>query len=68
VANAADACRRESEPRGQDTDQFQGVSAKLPVHRFGAGDNAEALLLFGKATDLDPDYAAAYAMGARCYL
>src|SRR4029450_7645189 len=31
-------------------------------------DNAEALALFAKAVELDPEYAGAYGMGARCYL
>lgn len=36
--------------------------------RFSLGANDEALALFGKACELDPDYAGAYAMAARCYL
>ena len=44
---------------------LRGMAA---FHRFSRADNAEALALFGKAVELDPDYAAAYAMAARCYL
>ena len=44
---------------------LRGMAA---FHRFSPADNAEALALFGKAVELDPDYAAACAMGARCYL
>ena len=36
--------------------------------RFSLGANVEALALFAKACELDPDYAGAYAMAARCYL
>ena len=44
---------------------LRGMAA---FHRFSPADNAEALALFAKAVELDPDYAAAYAMAARCYL
>jgi tetratricopeptide (TPR) repeat protein len=37
-------------------------------HRFSRAGNAEALALFARATELDGDYAVAYAMAARCYL
>ena len=36
--------------------------------RFSPGTNDEALALFTRACALDPDYAGAYAMAARCYL
>ena len=37
-------------------------------HRYSPAANAEALGQFGRAVELDPDYAAAYAMSARCYM
>ena len=37
------------------------------VHRWTREANAEALRLFYRAIDLDPDFAAAYGMAARCY-
>lgn len=39
----------------------------LPRFRSSREDNREALRLLGKATELDPGYAAAYALAARCY-
>jgi tetratricopeptide (TPR) repeat protein len=36
------------------------------VHKWKREANAEALRLFGKATELDPDFAAAWGMAARC--
>jgi len=44
---------------------LRGMSA---FHRFSRADNAEALVLFTKSIQLDPDYAAAYGMAARCYM
>ncbi len=44
---------------------LRGMAA---FHRFSPADNAEALALFAKAVEIDPDYAVAHAMGARCYL
>ena len=44
---------------------LRGMAA---FHRFSPAANAEALALFAQAVELDPDYAAAYAMAARCYL
>jgi TolB-like protein/Tfp pilus assembly protein PilF len=37
------------------------------VHRWAKEASAEALRLFNKAIELDPDFAAAYGMAARCY-
>jgi TolB-like protein/tetratricopeptide (TPR) repeat protein len=37
------------------------------VHRWTRDGNAEALGHFAKAIQLDPDFAAAYGMAARCY-
>ena len=38
-------------------------------HRFGSREaNAEALRLFNRAIELDPDFASAYAMAADCYV
>jgi tetratricopeptide (TPR) repeat protein len=37
------------------------------VHRWTRADNIEALGLFHRAIELDPNYAAAYGMAARCY-
>ena len=37
-------------------------------HLWTREDNAEALALFRRAIELDPDFAAAYGMAARCYL
>ncbi len=36
------------------------------VHKWKRAANAEALRLFGKAIELDPDFAAAWGMSARC--
>jgi TolB-like protein/class 3 adenylate cyclase/Tfp pilus assembly protein PilF len=36
-------------------------------HQWTRGANNEALTLFSKAVELDPNFAAAYAMAARCY-
>ena len=36
------------------------------VHKWKREANAEALRLFGKAIELDPDFAAAWGMSARC--
>ena len=36
------------------------------VHKWKREANAEALRLFGKAIELDPDFAAAWGMAARC--
>ena len=44
---------------------LRGMAA---FHRFSPSANTEALAQFAKAVELDPDYAAAYAMAARCYL
>jgi adenylate cyclase len=44
---------------------LRGMAA---FHRFSPEANAEALAQFAKAVELDPDYAAPYAMAARCYL
>jgi TolB-like protein len=38
------------------------------VHRWTSEDNNEALRLFYRAIDLDPDFASAYGMATRCYL
>jgi TolB-like protein/Tfp pilus assembly protein PilF len=37
------------------------------VHRWNRGANAEALQLLYRAIELDPDFASAYGMAARCY-
>jgi len=37
------------------------------VHRWNREANAEALQLFYRAIELDPDFASAYGMAARCY-
>jgi tetratricopeptide (TPR) repeat protein len=37
-------------------------------HQFTKAANLEASALFARAIELDPNYAAAYGMGARCYL
>jgi TolB-like protein/class 3 adenylate cyclase len=37
------------------------------VHRWTQDDNGEALRHFARAIQLDPDFAAAYGMAARCY-
>jgi tetratricopeptide (TPR) repeat protein len=37
------------------------------VHRWNREANAEALRLFHRAIELDPDFASAYGMAARCY-
>jgi len=48
-------------------DCFLRGIAKL--HRFASReDNTEALGLFNKAIELDPDFASAYAMAADCYV
>ena len=44
---------------------LRGMAA---FHRFSRAGNAEALALFTRAAELDPDYGLAYAMAARCYL
>src|SRR4051794_8216188 len=44
---------------------LRGMSA---FHQFSRSSNAEALTLFGQASELDPHFAAAYGMAARCYL
>jgi TolB-like protein/DNA-binding winged helix-turn-helix (wHTH) protein/Tfp pilus assembly protein PilF len=38
------------------------------AHRVTREDTTEALRLFGKAVELDPDYAAAHGMAAFCYV
>ena len=38
------------------------------LHRFTRAGNAAAPALFARAIALDPDYASAYGMAARCYL
>jgi TolB-like protein/class 3 adenylate cyclase len=37
-------------------------------HQFSRPSNTEALALFSRAIELDPKYASAYGMAARCYL
>jgi len=37
------------------------------VHRWTKGDNVEALSHFNRAIEIDPNFAAAYGMAARCY-
>jgi TolB-like protein/class 3 adenylate cyclase len=59
------AKRKPTESLGAYDYFLRGMAA---FHRFSPADNADALALFGKAVALDPDYAAAYAMAARCYL
>jgi adenylate cyclase len=44
---------------------LRGMAA---FYRLTRPANAEALALFAEAIELDPEYAAAYAMAARCYL
>jgi TolB-like protein/class 3 adenylate cyclase len=44
---------------------LRGMAA---FHLFSKASNAEAVALFARATDVDPGYAAAYGMAARCYL
>jgi TolB-like protein len=44
---------------------LRGMAA---FHQFSKSSNEEAVGLFARATDIDPGYAAAYGMGARCYL
>ena len=44
---------------------LRGIAA---FHRFSRAGNAEALALFAKAVERDPDYAGAYAMAARCHM
>ena len=43
---------------------LRGMAA---VHRWSWEANKEALQLFQRATELDPDFASAYGMAARCY-
>jgi len=43
---------------------LRGLSA---VHRWTREANDEALKLFKRATELDPEFASAYGMAARCY-
>jgi len=43
---------------------LRGMAA---VHRWNREANKEALQLFHRATELDPDFASAYGMAARCY-
>ena len=59
------AKRKPTESLGAYDYFLRGMAA---FHRFSRADNAEALALFAKAVELDPDYAAAYAMEARCYM
>jgi adenylate cyclase len=44
---------------------LRGMAA---FYRYTKVANEEALTLFSRAIELDPDFAAAYGMGARCYL
>ena len=44
---------------------LRGMAA---FHRFSRRANEEALALFSKAIERDPNYGAAYGMSARCYL
>jgi TolB-like protein len=44
---------------------LRGMAA---FHQFSRGANVEALAMFSRAIELDPDYASAYGMAARCYL
>ena len=43
---------------------LRGMAA---FHSFSKASNEEALALFSRAIELDPNYAAAYGMAARCY-
>ncbi|NRG16291.1 adenylate/guanylate cyclase domain-containing protein [Rhizobiales bacterium] len=43
---------------------LRGLSA---VHQWTKEANEEALACFSKAVDIDPDFASAYGMAARCY-
>jgi TolB-like protein/Tfp pilus assembly protein PilF len=43
---------------------LRGLAA---IYRWTRESHAEALGLFKKATEVDPDFAAAYALAARCY-
>ncbi len=43
---------------------MRGMAA---FHQWAAEDNAEALKYFYRAIELDPNYATAYAMAARCF-
>ncbi len=43
---------------------LRGMSA---VHQWNRAANAEALSMFSKAVELDPNFAAAYGLAARCY-
>ena len=44
---------------------LRGMAA---FHQFSKSSNEEAVALFSRATDIDPGYASAYGMAARCYL
>ena len=44
---------------------LRGMAA---FHRFDRNANVEALALFSRAIELDPNFASAYGMAARCYL
>jgi TolB-like protein/class 3 adenylate cyclase len=44
---------------------LRGMSA---FHQFSKSSNEAAVALFARATEIDPGYAAAYGMAARCYL
>ena len=44
---------------------LRGMAA---FHQFNKSSNEEAVALFFRATDLDPGFASAYGMAARCYL
>jgi TolB-like protein/class 3 adenylate cyclase len=44
---------------------LRGMAA---FYRFSRPSNEEALALFSRAIELDPDFASAYGMAARCYL
>jgi TolB-like protein/class 3 adenylate cyclase/tetratricopeptide (TPR) repeat protein len=44
---------------------LRGMAA---FHQFTRSANQEALSLFSRAIELDPDFASAHAMAARCYL
>ena len=64
----AEIGRAQRKPTGQLDAYDCFLRGMAAFHRFTAVDNKEASALFARAIALDPDYAAAHGMAARCYL
>ena len=63
----AEITRAKHKPTGSLDAYDHYLRGMAAVYRWTKESHSEALRLFNKATDIDPDFASAYGLAARCY-